>query len=630
MFRLFILALIASYGLSVSAQNVNTSFVSKTTYAGQNLSNIWGYAIGTSEYALIGGQFGMIVTDVTNPTTPVQITQIAGANSSWREIRTYLNYAYIATEGGGGLQIVDLTNLPGTNLTTYTYTGGGTTPAVLNKIHALQVDETKGFLYLYGTNIVGGRALVFDINGSAATAPIYKGYYNPIGYVHDGYVDNDIMYAAHISAGKVSIVNMANKTGPLIGVDLCTPITTPLAFPHNTWLMGSYMFTTDEKPNSTLTSYDISNYSNITLLDKIQSNPGSNSIVHNTYIRDGYAITSWYKDGFTIVDVSRPDNMVQVGDHDTYPGSGNGFEGAWGVYPYLPSGNILVSNMFAQGTNNGEMWIIDPTYVRGCYVEGIVTAANTGYPLPNATVQLLSTTTMEQSNSSGVYKMGRESSGTYTLRVSKSGYVTQDISVTLSNGTLTTTNVALLSLLPVELTSFDAEVSGNTAILDWETAQERNSKCFEIQHLDPQKNWVSVGTVPAAGNSDSALKYHFEVSDLEFGVHYFRLRQLDLDGKEDFSDIETIEITKRKYTATLQPNVTDNRTILHLDVEKPAHATVEILAITGQPLGLRSEVEVERHAEIELSIGHLPMGSYLVKIDFGGYQEILRLMRVER
>lgn len=428
----------------LAAQNTNVTFRSKTTYTGQTLSNIWGYAAGGREYALVGAKNGMIVMDVTNPDAPVQIVQIAGPSSQWREIKTYQHYAYVATEGGGGLQIVDLSPLPGSSLPVYTYTGGGTTPAVLNTIHALQVDEAKGFLYLYGSNLVSGRACVFDLNGTP-TAPVYKGYYNPVGYAHDGYVNNDTMYAAHIYAGQVSIVDMTVKTGAnnQIGVPLTAPISTPLLFSHNTWRYGNTLFTTDEKANSTLAAYDISDLGNVTLLDQIQSNPGTNSIIHNTYIRNAYAITSWYVDGFTIVDVSRPANMVQVGNYDTYTNTGTGFNGAWGVYPFLPSGNILISNISGTSTTNGEMFVLTPTFQRGCYVEGTITDAVTGLPIPGAKAELLSTTTTNNTNTLGAYKMGQLQSGTYTFRVTKTGYNSYNQSVTISNGVLTTVNAAL-------------------------------------------------------------------------------------------------------------------------------------------------------------------------------------------
>jgi hypothetical protein len=55
--------------------------------------------------------------------------------------------------------------------------------------------------------------------------------------------------------------------------------------------------------------------------------------------------------------------------------AGNGFNGAWGAWPYLPSGNIIVSDM-EQG-----LFILGPTYVKACYLDGLVTDAGTGAPL---------------------------------------------------------------------------------------------------------------------------------------------------------------------------------------------------------------------------------------------------------
>jgi choice-of-anchor B domain-containing protein len=478
--RLLVMTTCCFFVASLFAQNVNVAFRSKTAYAGQTLSNIWGYAAGGKEYALIGAKNGMIVTDVTNPAAPIQIAQIAGPSSDWREIKTYQHYAYIATEGGGGLQIVNLSALPSASLPLVTYTGGGTTPAVLNTIHALQVDEAKGFLYLYGTNLVGGRACVFDLNQNPA-APVYKGYYNPVGYAHDGYVNNDTMYVGHINAGLVSIVDMTNKTGAnnQIGVTLATPIATPLLFSHNTWRYGNTLFTTDEKPNSFLASYDISDLSDIKLLDQIQSNPGTNSYVHNTYIRDGYAITSWYVDGFTIVDVNRPANMVQVGNYDTYTAAPTGFNGAWGVYAFLPSGNILVSNISGTSTTSGEMFVLTPTFQRGCYIEGLITDAVTGNPINGAKAELLTTVTTNNTNSFGNYKMGQLQSGTYSFRVSKTGYTPYTQTITIANGVLTTVNAALT---PVTGCTYFTHDSQNFDI-GWGIWTDGGTDCARINNV---------------------------------------------------------------------------------------------------------------------------------------------------
>src|SRR5690349_11733976 len=133
------------------AQNLNLKLEANLSYGSEGLSNIWSWKDPQDgkEYALVGAANGMSVVDISTPTAPKKIVQIPGPNSSWREIRTNGNYAYITTEGGGGLQIVDLTNLPGTNLTTKIW-NPTISGKVLSSIHALQIDN--GRIYLYGSN----------------------------------------------------------------------------------------------------------------------------------------------------------------------------------------------------------------------------------------------------------------------------------------------------------------------------------------------------------------------------------------------------------------------------------------------------------------------------------------------
>jgi choice-of-anchor B domain-containing protein len=421
--------------LFASAQNVNTVQRSKSTVTNQTLANVYGYAANGKEYALLGASQGMIIADVTNPDIPVQITQIPGASSLWKEIKTYKNFAYIVSEGGQGVQIVDLTNLPNTNLPFYSYRGDGTISNQLNKGHALHIDTKKGFLYVYGSNLSSGAPLVFNLEPNPYQ-PKYAGKFTQLGYVHDGFVENDTLYSGHIYQGLFAVVNMADKVNPTL---LASQVT-PNAFTHNTWPTDDRktLLTTDEVTNSFLASYDISDLQNIKLLDKIQSTPGSGSIVHNTHVRGNFTITSWYKDGFTIVDVSRPANLVQTGNFDTWSGAGSGFDGCWGVYPFLPSGNLIATNINEVGSTNSEWFVVTPTYQRACHLEGTVRSAVTLLPLSGVKVEIIGLlpTLFENTNVAGEYKMGTIKSGQYTLKMSKSGYQSLENEVYLESGSL--------------------------------------------------------------------------------------------------------------------------------------------------------------------------------------------------
>ncbi|MCS6930268.1 MAG: choice-of-anchor B family protein [Saprospiraceae bacterium] len=597
------------------AQNFNVTHRATMTFPNQNLANVWGYtASNGKEYALVGGANGLIIVDVTNPDTPQFIKQIPGPTSSWREIKTYQHYAYVVTEHGNiGIQVVNLSNLPDTNITYHNVNPGGIT-----KGHALHVDETKGYLYVYGSNLNGGRAQVFNLNTDPYN-PSYVGHVPFIGYVHDGYVDNDTLFSAHIYAGKFAIINMANKSNPI----LLGSKTTPGAFTHNTWRSGNYLFTTDEVSNSFLTSYDISDPTDIREKDRIAITPGSGSIVHNTHVINDYAVTSWYKDGFSIIDVSRPDNMIEVGRYDTYPqGSGSGFEGCWGVYPYFPSGTIVASNIRAYGTQNGELWVMTPTYQRGCYLEGTVTDSVTGNPLPNATVTILSTGVSGTTNAAGEYKIGQVQSGTFNVSFSKPGYVTKVLSAALSNGVVTILNAALAptsggpgSPLATELVAFEARREGRKALLHWQTAFEKDQVGFAIQHSrNGGHHWNEVGFVAGRGNSQQTQTYDFEVDNLTAGAHLFRLRQTDQTGQEFFSPWRSVFIPAEKMEVTVWPNPVGSWARLFLQVPEPAEVHIQVLNADGRPTEISQRLFVEYGTTAHLPVEQLPPGTYFVQI----------------
>lgn len=480
---------VLAYPHPLSAQNLNTTFRSKLAYPGQTLANVWGYTVNGQEYALVGASKGLSIVDITNPDAPQQIVQIPGPDNLWKEIKTYSHYAYVTSEGGGGIQVVDLNGLPSPMLNSHFYTGDGPIAGQLGSIHALHIDETKGFLYAWGGSLFGGSAKVFDLKADPYN-PKYVGKFDQLGYIHDGYVDNDTMYSCHIYAGQFAVVNMANKSAP----ELINTQTTPNAFPHNTWLTPDRktILATDETTNSFLSAWDVSDPTNIQFLDKIQSNPGSNSIVHNTYAMGHWAVTSWYKDGFTIVDVTRPGNLVQVGNYDTYTiGSGDGFDGCWGVYPFFPSGTLIASNIGFSGT--AELWIISPNYTRACYMEGKVTNAETGQPIPGINVKIEGTAPLLQqlSANDGTFKMGQEAEGTFSVHIKKKGFYRYDTTFTLQHGDVAQLNIALV---PKPLTFYPLRPGHRSAPVDGEEADDRSELLPTQDYLKVNQNPFVVET----------------------------------------------------------------------------------------------------------------------------------------
>lgn len=456
--KLFLL-FVALMGLTgtLAAQDYNMQLRSRLVFTGQKLANICGYAQDGREYALVGANRGLIIVDVTDPDHPVQIVQIPGPVNDWKEIKTYQHYAYVTSEGGQGVQIVDLSTLPSATLPYKHYMGDGSIANQLTSIHALHIDTTAGYLYAWGSKLFSGGAVILDL--ADPYNPVFAGKYDANGYVHDGYVDNDTMYAAHIYTGIMSIVDVHDKANPKV----LGTVQTPGRFTHNAWLLNGrkHILTTDEAFPSFVTAYDVSDPTNITELDRYSTNDGSQSIGHNTHIIKGdWAITSWYIDGFNIIDASRPDNLVEVARYDTYANAGK-FDGCWGVYPFLPSGNLIASNI-----NPAELFVVTPTYNRACYLEGHVKEAGSGFPLSGVQLKITAINKSDLSKADGSFKTGYYKAGSYTLEVSKLGYAPKSIQIDLKTGEVTELEIELEKGITLAFTGQVTETATGNIVPD--------------------------------------------------------------------------------------------------------------------------------------------------------------------
>lgn len=417
-----------------------------------NLSDIWGYVDQQgNEYALVGmNDGGISVVNISDPANPNEVFFTAGPSTIWRDLKVWEDYAYITNEASGGLTIIDLSTLPNDpNLDVTNYDSGGWGAA-----HNLFIDE-NGICYVFGANAGNDGVRFLDLTQDPM-APMPIGGWSP-WYAHDGMVRGDTMYIANVEEGFFSIVDVSDKSNP----QLLATHPTGNNYTHNVWLSddGNYLFTTDEVPNGYLGAYDISDLSDIQEIDLTISAPGTNTIIHNTHFLNEYLITSYYTYGITIHDVSRPSNMVEVGHYDTSPFVGPGFSGSWGAYPWLPSGLILASDV------ETGLHILEPTYVRACWLEGSITDANTTAPIMNAEVSLLNIEADALSDFAGAYKTGYHTGGTYTMVTAAAGYAPDTITgLELVNGQVTLQDVQLVPLVPFDLTGQVTEVGSGDPI----------------------------------------------------------------------------------------------------------------------------------------------------------------------
>jgi choice-of-anchor B domain-containing protein len=468
--------LLTSYFSIYAQQSMNMNFMSSYTYS-STLSDVWGYANESGEFALVGLYTGISILDVTNPTSPNEIGYFEGPNSTWRDLKSYGDYVYCINETGGGLQILNIVEVISDNIN----------PTYIENLdlgfataHNIYIDE-NGRLYVFGANYSNGGAMIFDLNSNPID-PTLLGNYSG-SYFHDGMVRGDTLWGGAIYNGEFSVVDVSNPANP----NLLATQSTPNNFTHNCWISddGNTLFTTDEVSSAFVTSYDISDLNNIEELDRIQAWSNETDVIpHNTHVAGDFLVTSYYRDGVSVVDASHPSNLIEVGYYDTSESySGSGFNGAWGTYPFLPSGNILVSDI-----ENG-LFVIEAKYTNASFIEGTISNSETGAPISNVIAQITGTNNPSISALDGFYESGIANEGTYEIIFSAPGYNTLSQVITLSANS----NLILdVSLIPSGCMDFDACNYNPFAVLDDGSCTELD-ECGECGGLGPDVGYDCEG-----------------------------------------------------------------------------------------------------------------------------------------
>ena len=444
--RSYILLLLLAIPGLLAAQS-KLQLVGQLPYPLATLAGCWHYVDSTAgEWALVGTSQGLSVVDLEVPAQPVERFMVPGLPNNWREVKTWNGFAYVGSEAtGSGITIVDLRSLPDT-IYWKVWLGDGEPDSLVDRSHTVQAEA--GFLYVFGNNksTPGGGATIADL--ADPWNPHVIGKYTA-NYVHDGFIRGDTLWTSEIYKGQFGVVDLADKTAP----QLLITNPTPGAFNHNTGLSDDshYLFSTDEQSGAPLGSFDVSDLENITLLDRYYPSQKPNQEVHNVRVFGDYLVNPSYGGQLTIVDATYPDNLIET----AWAIVGNSL--VWDADPYLPSGLI-----FASAKNEG-LFIFQPTYQHAAWLQGLITDAATGELLNNTTVLVLNTPNTDLTLANGQYKTGADSSGSYTVQVQRSGYVTQIIPVTLFSGQITVLDVALSAVVATD------QPIGQEAIQVWPT-----------------------------------------------------------------------------------------------------------------------------------------------------------------
>ena len=342
---------------------------------GIQVNDVWGWEDPETgiEYALVGRTDGTSFVELSDPANPRYLGDLpktATANQSlWRDIKVYKDHAFIVADGAGAhhVQIFDLTQLrdvaePQTFTETALYKG-------VYSSHNIIINEETGYAFAVGSGSGGescGGALHM-INIQDPVNPTFAGCFadsrtgrRGSGATHDAqcvsYRGPDADFAGHeiclsSNGTALSIADVTDKSNP---VALSVAEYPNVAYAHQGWLSEDhrYFYLNDEGDEASGVTeftrtliFDLSDLEDPQLVNEYMG--PTSAIDHNLYIRDNIMYQTNYVEGLRLVDITDPENPVEVGHFDTVPYGPNDNSpvlGAWSNYPYFKSGIIVVTS----------------------------------------------------------------------------------------------------------------------------------------------------------------------------------------------------------------------------------------------------------------------------------------------
>ena len=188
--------------------------------------------------------------------------------------------------------------------------------------------------------------------------------------------------------------------------------------------------------------------------------------------------------------------------------------------------------------------------------------------------------------------------------------------------------------LPVELSSFTADVNTNNVTLNWKTSTEVNNNGFEIQRgVRNQKsevgNWQKVGFVQGTGNSNSPKEYNFTDKNLIGGTNFvYRLKQIDNDGKYQYSKEVEVKIIPNQFALYQNyPNPFNPTTNIKFDLPEASWVTLKVYNIIGQEVAslINGEVNAGYHS-VSFDGSKLPSGTYIYRLQTGNFIQTKKMV----
>ncbi|HSK77226.1 MAG TPA: choice-of-anchor B family protein [Thermoanaerobaculia bacterium] len=329
-------------------------------------AGLWGWTDPETrrEYALIALRNRVSFVDITDPRNPWLVGDLLGRTrgQSNREVNVYANHAFVVADGGGsegnGLQVFDLRELrrprgAPVRFAESAFYGG------VGKVHNFNVNPESGFGYAVGGNCNGGLH-IFDIRDPRNPTPTVCWTDPVLAYIHDvqcviyrgpdtRFRGREICFASAVDA--LLIIDVTDKANPQ---KISRTSYEGASYTHQAWLTEDHKYLVmddegDEFNNDHNTRTYLWKVLDLTAPDPFAHYEGATRATdHNQYVHKGQVYQANYRAGLRILDASKiaSGQLTEVGFFDIVPaGDDEGFDGAWNVYPFYPSGSIAVSGI---------------------------------------------------------------------------------------------------------------------------------------------------------------------------------------------------------------------------------------------------------------------------------------------
>ncbi len=192
--------------------------------------------------------------------------------------------------------------------------------------------------------------------------------------------------------------------------------------------------------------------------------------------------------------------------------------------------------------------------------------------------------------------------------------------------------------VPVKLTSFTATTKENVVELRWSTATEINNSGFDVEksvisNQSSEKKWEKIGFAKGAGTTNTPQQYSFVDKNTVAGKYYYRLKQVDNDGKYEYSDVVEVEISAPKVFALKEayPNPFNPTTTLEFTVPTTGKAVLKVFNTLGQEVAtlFNKEAEVGTYHQVEFNASQLNSGVYFARLEFNGKVQMRKIVLVK-